>query len=195
MNLTYLMLNKKPGSYTLSRLAASEIPLQKDFDIAQPLLYMQHGLPASLDYSDYISIIQFPISFEPEVHLPQLKSDIARLLIENSSKAYDADGQLRQIEELLICAYDTRVWNYSVSPSCNTVKNYTPIWQDLERGEEWAALGANNFADRKKKFYKFDIKIFFQVKKRSKGANPMTMAVKNILKKYDIIEKNNYFIV
>lgn len=186
---------KRPGGYRLSRSASSEVPIEKDFDIVQPLLFMQQGLPASLDYSDYISIIQFPISFEPEVHLPQLKSDIARLLIENSSKTYDAEGRLRQIEELLICAYDTRVWNHSISPSCNTVQNYTPIWQDLDREEEWAALGANNFADRKKKFYKFDIKIFFQVKKRSKGTNPLTEAVKSILKKYNVIEKNNYFII
>lgn len=171
-------MSNKAGCYQLCKvkqLYTNTLPVEKDFNIIKPLLHMQQGLPAPLDYSDYISVIGFPIAFDPSTQLRPLKEEIGRLVIENTKKSYDGNGKLLELNQLLICAFDTQVWNECAPDSQVTV--YEPLWSDPSRKDEWDSHGIKDFAIRKKIFYKFDIKIFFQVKKLVKGDDPLTKKV------------------
>ena len=78
----------------------------------------------------------------------------------------------------MISSFDTEVWNHiGKSP----VDIYKPAWTDPARSN----IVDPNFPDRKKKYFKFDTKMFFQIKKNVKGANQLTTEVQKLLTKYN----------
>jgi len=95
-------------------------------------------------------------------------------------RAKKSDLKKLTADQLLITAFDINFWNQI---SSNRVDSYTPAWEAPE-GERKNQVH-NEFPQKKKEFYKFNIKILFQVKKVEKDKrhgkerirNPLTLKV------------------
>lgn len=123
---------------------------------------MQRGLSAAYDYSDFIYVVDQHDKLA-SLDTDAFKQDLETLIWETYPKNFKATkSDLKKLssEQLLITAFDINFWN---TISQNKVDSYTPAW-NLPEGERKTNVH-NDFPNKKKEFYKFNIKILFQVKK------------------------------
>lgn len=126
------------------------LPTETDFGITQSFAFMQRGLSAYSDYSDYIYVVDSENLGNKEVS-ESLKYGIANI-IKNSISQLPDEYQTPQkkihkiTKDHVIVAFDDEVWN-SFSPS--DIQTYTLF------------SSQTNMPQFKRNYYKFNIKIFF----------------------------------
>lgn len=170
-----LMLEALKSKYHLRAIdSIAEQRIESSFDITKPLALMQQGLPAAYDFSDYVYVLDESGNADKLANLGNsFRQDLAALLINNFKDYIPSVQHLRSIPEipqLLISTFDTEVWNRI---STSIVPVYKPAWNDGSRSK----ILSPNFAQRKRDFFKFDVKMLFQIKKNVKGSNPLTASL------------------
>jgi len=144
---------------------------------------MQQGLPAAYDFSDYVCVYDNEINRAAFANplFKNFKADLVKLIISNAKDFIPQCARIikaPEIPQLLISSFDTEVWN---SIGKTPVDTYKPAWIDPARSN----ILDPNFPERKKNYYKFDIKMLFQIKKNIKGANTLTSEVQKLLIRYN----------
>ncbi len=140
---------------------------------------MQQGLPAAYDFADIIYVTDQGNNKTKLNTLGQtnFRKELAAIILNNFKEYIPSSKRLiniPQIDQLVIATFDTELWNRL---SQSTVNVFKPAWNDPKRSSTLDP----NFPQRKKDFYKFDIKILLQVKKNVKGDNVLTTKVEKLL--------------
>lgn len=195
------------GTYSL-KTGPPPQPQEDDFSITESLAYMQRGLPASYDFADYIYVVdERPgnISSKPSkkdfntflADSQGFRKELSKIMIDNFPKKFcpkHSDLKTPDEKELVISSFDTEFWNYL---SENKVEPYRPAWEVAPKDRHNPL--DKDFPDRKKIFFKFNILMFFQVKKttrdqmngKSRVRSPLTNKLIKLLEKYNL----HYYII
>ena len=133
---------------------------------------MQRGLSANYEFADFISVSESsPDNLSGDnksrltsINTADFRNAISKLVVDSfPAKFTPCQNDLKKLdsEQLILVAFDTEYWNVF---SESKVDSFKPAWEQRDK----LLPVAEGFPQRKKDFFKFNVKIFFQVKKCKK---------------------------